>query len=882
MSTILTALNAQLFQQGSNYREHVQRASNDATFAQDLVNTVNLSKTNKSVQVAAANALTILVAARVELPKDLAGIQVPGAILDEGCFDQTNFEGSDLSSASLCRTWLGRANLKRVNLTGTVTESGAGYTTRSGVGAMVVVERRSLVVYGDTHGRIGLWDYSDYKLLREFIAHIGQIMAVALTKDGEKFLTCGSADAEIKVWSLPNCDLIRSIDTLWAGVFHAAVSTTEDVVVACEHLGEGSRREIKLWDFSQVASQRPQFTLKKEGSKLIRPRALDFSPCGRYFASITATTQWSHSEKAEALNPHLYIWNRTDGTCVAKIQVVGGGSHTVQFSRNGQLVATPSGLDVIVWRLAESNRGEDANQLPMELQEYARLTGHLGDIRSLQFCQGDNTLAVGSDDGRTYLWNIEQQIIHAQFDARIGRVWCVYCTQDGSNIFTGGSAKKLCVWEKARILRMDPARMNNPWHMSYIHGTQTVATADTNGNVQIWDCETGRSLNSVNVTRKAITHLNVSSDGSLLVSSTDSTNHIFIHNAKTGEVIARLGVNTKICAVRSTSFTPDNKHLVAVCEYSYDDARCLYNNRISVWNIEGQRLLHTKKRVFKKYYLEDLDFVRALTNELALLVVTQRGRLLLWRASEKDPHLDIALGKEDRQLSAKLSWYSSNPTVLVSPPKVDTWHNCGMHFDYSPEKNQLAASTLNKDKNLCLRAFDCRTGKVAFRGGRSIYSAYFANGERMASVTYLSEGGRAIQVYETTRGGLVQTALLGFIQAFPSIYSQSKPLFKQSRQSLALINNGGGLAFIDGTSILGVAKLANDCAHLRWCTNTTLEVKGADIQGAIVDPALMKILKEKGAVDSSDPRPEVRSKCSEKSPLLGRQKEEDPGCCSIA
>ena len=89
----------------------------NAPLEQSLRSLVLVSRDHPKLQVAAANALTILVAANVSMcGEDLRGIRVPGAYLAGGLFERTQFQGSDLRKVCFANSEMNYANLKDCNL----------------------------------------------------------------------------------------------------------------------------------------------------------------------------------------------------------------------------------------------------------------------------------------------------------------------------------------------------------------------------------------------------------------------------------------------------------------------------------------------------------------------------------------------------------------------------------------------------------------------------------------------------------------------------------------------------------------------------------------------------------------------------------------------
>ncbi len=96
-----------------------ERIEQEPSFKKQLLAIIERSKTDKTVRQAAANAITILVRARVQFSgADLQGIQIPGADLSFGLFDSAQLQGADLRKANLRAIWLSLADLSGAQMAG--------------------------------------------------------------------------------------------------------------------------------------------------------------------------------------------------------------------------------------------------------------------------------------------------------------------------------------------------------------------------------------------------------------------------------------------------------------------------------------------------------------------------------------------------------------------------------------------------------------------------------------------------------------------------------------------------------------------------------------------------------------------------------------------
>ncbi|KAF9343119.1 hypothetical protein BGX26_006238, partial [Mortierella sp. AD094] len=96
-----------------------ERVQQEPVFKDRLHFVIERSKSDKTVHIAAANAITILVRAGVQfIGADLRNINIPGADLSSGVFDSVQLEGADLQKANLRNIWMRQANLRGAQMTG--------------------------------------------------------------------------------------------------------------------------------------------------------------------------------------------------------------------------------------------------------------------------------------------------------------------------------------------------------------------------------------------------------------------------------------------------------------------------------------------------------------------------------------------------------------------------------------------------------------------------------------------------------------------------------------------------------------------------------------------------------------------------------------------
>ncbi|KAF0391985.1 NACHT domain-containing protein [Gigaspora margarita] len=85
-------------------------------YKQPLFNFIELSKRDPNIQIASANAITVLSRANIKLPVNLKNIRVPGADLSNGDFNNLQFIRADLNNVNFNNAKLQNANFKGASL----------------------------------------------------------------------------------------------------------------------------------------------------------------------------------------------------------------------------------------------------------------------------------------------------------------------------------------------------------------------------------------------------------------------------------------------------------------------------------------------------------------------------------------------------------------------------------------------------------------------------------------------------------------------------------------------------------------------------------------------------------------------------------------------
>ncbi|KAF9354185.1 hypothetical protein BGX26_007987 [Mortierella sp. AD094] len=507
-------------------RRGTERVQQQPAFKDQLLASIEQSKVDKSVRIPAANAITILVRARVQFNgADLRGIKVPRADLSNGVFDSVQLEGADLRKVNLRNIWLRKANLRGAQMTGVLfgelpllKENGAViccafsldwkklvvgirnhginlYETAnwSKIGTLKVPigevmcplfsPTRSWIVYGEDSGKLSLWDADTGNFIHNFVGQSDNVAYVSISPKGDQ-IASASFDGTVKLWDVSTSECIRIFHGHYGMAFTGVYSPKGD------HIASGGADGIvHLWNVDTGDCIQ---TLQGHSGFI---QSVVYSPKGDQIAS--------------ASNDHtVRLWDISNAQCIQIMQGHTSDVLSVAYSPKGDQVASGSfDKTVRIWDV-------DTGDCLQTLQ------GHTDGVKSVIYTPKGDQIVSGSYDRTVRFWDIEFGNGVSTSHGHDGSVLSVAYSPKGNEIASVSSNKTVRLWnlETGECIHSTQSLQNNCGNFAYSPNGGRIAFGFLDGTVQIWNVDTGDCVHTLEGHSKAIYAVVYSPKGDQIVS----------------------------------------------------------------------------------------------------------------------------------------------------------------------------------------------------------------------------------------------------------------------------------------------------------------------------------------------------------------------------
>ncbi|MBE9140243.1 serine/threonine protein kinase [Nodosilinea sp. LEGE 07088] len=250
------------------------------------------------------------------------------------------------------------------------------------------------------------------------------------------------------------------------------------------------------------------------------------------------------------------LWSCTNGAAIHRFRksmgLLGPGHrgpvNAVAFTGDGQwLISGGSDSQLIKWNLATYS----GQPLPAPGWQ----------VSALLITPANDTLVVGSGDGRIYLWPLVsgdggKLLVHHQ-----DQVTALAIDQPGTLLVSGGRDRTIRLWSlpSGRLMRTLTTPKAPITALAYHPQDGRIVSGDQTGRVQVWGADNPEAGLSIHQAAGSVTSLAISPNGHWLAIGADD-GQLTLMNLQQPSPPNRL---RHAWAVRATVFTPDSRLLIS-------------------------------------------------------------------------------------------------------------------------------------------------------------------------------------------------------------------------------------------------------------------------------------------------------------------------------
>ena len=290
-------------------------------------------------------------------------------------------------------------------------------------------------------------------------AHGDAVNSVAFGPDGT-LLASGSDDRTVRLWGIPQGDLLRTISTPSGPVRAVAFSPDGRVLASGDSEGTIELRRMPRGELLRTISDPAGFI-----------HSIAFSPDGRTLA-------------AGSDDHAIRLWKVADGSLLGTISGRTTWALSIAFDPRGEMLAAP-GRDgtITLWSVPDGAL-------------LGTMSGHTDTVWSVSFCPAGTTLASGSADATIRLWDPADGTLLRTLSGHSAEVRSVAFSPDGRLLASGSTDGTIRLWG---MPHGDPLKTISDYtgrvlSLAFGRDSRTLASARSDGAVELWRVPEGALL----------------------------------------------------------------------------------------------------------------------------------------------------------------------------------------------------------------------------------------------------------------------------------------------------------------------------------------------------------------------------------------------------
>ena len=376
-----------------DYVSQIQDDKNKEKILWRLIHRSKDSESGQNFQIGAANAITILNAARVSFSgMDLRHIRISHADLRNAILYDTDLRDAGLNETLLSEVMFGKTLLNNAQMTGVKFDQNPYISSEEGIILDLNFSPNGELLAGIYRETIGVWSLANFRKVTTMIGHPNKVLSMCFLSDN-KNLRSVDKRGTIKLWNLetgeatisfiqpeiPSMeDVIFSPDgTLLAGARRREEDSSENTSIARHKVINIRPKDVYIWN---VETQQLVIKFQIDVFGTVNKGGLHFIDAQRILVQI---------------GKKIFHFDVITGKPLASF--IGDMSRCLARSPDGSLsafkgIVPPS--TIRIWNIAS-------------LEPIFTLVGHSADVNKASFSSDVKSLISSGTDHTIRLWNLE-------------------------------------------------------------------------------------------------------------------------------------------------------------------------------------------------------------------------------------------------------------------------------------------------------------------------------------------------------------------------------------------------------------------------------------------------------------------------------------------
>jgi WD40 repeat protein len=286
-------------------------------------------------------------------------------------------------------------------------------------------------------------------------SHRGKVAALEITPDS-RLLASASYDGSIKLWSLPEGKMLRSLTGHKSGVYSMVMSPDGSSLISGSH-----EDSIIVWSLpgGQILNR---LDSQEQGSitAMAIPRKGNILAVGTFASAIT-------------------FWSLPQGQQLKSVRAA-GGLNALAMTPDGTIVAGGSFGPIELWSLPDGNPIASLN---LDRRSVIALTVTPDGGILVSACENENIIR---------LWSLAEHKLLAELKSNSNGIDSLAVTPDGKILAAGGAEGTLEFFslpDGALQTAVTPGSKNSVCALKFSPSGNLLAFGDEKGIVSLWDCE---------------------------------------------------------------------------------------------------------------------------------------------------------------------------------------------------------------------------------------------------------------------------------------------------------------------------------------------------------------------------------------------------------